>query len=110
VDLRKSTRELGGVQRRAGRHRTLQRNILQVLNRELGADFDLMAFSIAPLREHLHRIEMHLVSARDRGDDPRDRPDPLTRGETIRANQLQVRSSGVQVLFEAAGLELEVAH
>jgi L-histidine N-alpha-methyltransferase len=42
------------------------RNVLSVLNRELGADFDPNAFSHrAFYARSRHRIEMHLVSARN---------------------------------------------
>ena len=42
------------------------RNVLRVLNRELGGDFDIAGFSHrAVFEETLSRIEMHLVSRRD---------------------------------------------
>jgi len=42
------------------------RNVLRVLNRELGADFDLSAFEHRAFYDRiLHRIEMHLVSTDD---------------------------------------------
>ena len=41
-------------------------NVLRVLNRELGADFDLSAFEHRAFYDRtLHRIEMHLVSTED---------------------------------------------
>jgi L-histidine N-alpha-methyltransferase len=41
-------------------------NVLRVLNRELGADFDLSAFEHRAFYDRtLHRIEMHLVSTHD---------------------------------------------
>ena len=41
-------------------------NVLRVLNRELGADFDLSAFEHRAFYDRtLHRIEMHLVSTDD---------------------------------------------
>jgi L-histidine N-alpha-methyltransferase len=41
-------------------------NVLRVLNRELGADFDLAAFEHRAFYDRaLHRIEMHLVSTDD---------------------------------------------
>ena len=88
-------------------------NCLRVLNRELGADFDLMAFSHrAFYDEHLHRIEMHLVSALDQVVTiPGIGRIPLTRGETIRSEiSCKYDRAAVQVLFEAAGLELEEWH
>jgi L-histidine N-alpha-methyltransferase len=50
----------------AGVTADFNRNILRVLNRKLGADFDPRGFSHrAVYREDRRRIEMHLVSARD---------------------------------------------
>lgn len=44
------------------------RNVLTVLNRELGADFDIDAFRHrAVWDDHRHRIEMHLVATRRTG-------------------------------------------
>ncbi len=41
-------------------------NVLRVLNRDLGADFDLAAFEHRAFYDRsLHRIEMHLVSTDD---------------------------------------------
>ena len=114
VDLRKSTRELEAAYNDVqGVTARFNRNILQVLNRELGADFDLTAFSHrAFYDEHLHRIEMHLVSARDQVVTiPEIGRIPLTRGETIRSEiSCKYDRAAVQVLFEAAGLELEEWH
>jgi uncharacterized SAM-dependent methyltransferase len=62
VDLRKPTLELEAAYNDLqGVTARFNLNILQVLNRELGADFDLAAYSHrAFYDEHLHRIEMHL--------------------------------------------------
>lgn len=50
----------------AGVTAEFNRNLLAVLNRELGADFDLSAFEHdAPFDTALERIEMHLRSTRD---------------------------------------------
>ena len=107
VDLRKSTRELEAAYNDLqGITARFNLNILQVLNRELGADFDLLAFSHrAFYDEHLHRIEMHLVSARDQVVMiPEMGGISLTRGETIRTEiSCKYDRAAVEVLFEAAG-------
>jgi len=114
VDLRKSTRELEAAYNDLqGITARFNLNILQVLNRELGADFDLLAFSHrAFYDEHLHRIEMHLVSARDQVVMiPEVGGIALTRGETIRTEiSCKYDRAAVEVLFEAAGLEVEEWH
>ncbi len=114
VDLRKPTLELEAAYNDLqGVTARFNLNILQVLNRELGADFDLAAYSHrAFYDEHLHRIEMHLVSARDQVVTiPGIGPIALTRGETIRSEiSCKYDRAAVQMLFEAAGLEIEEWH
>jgi L-histidine N-alpha-methyltransferase len=114
VDLRKNTLELEAAYNdMQGVTARFNLNILQVLNRELGADFDLSAFTHrAFYDEHLHRIEMHLVSGRDQAVTI---PDigriALTRGETIRTEiSCKYDRAAVELLFEAAGLDVAEWH
>jgi L-histidine N-alpha-methyltransferase len=114
VDLRKGTRELEAAYNDVqGVTARFNLNILQVLNRELGADFDLTAFTHrAFYDEHLHRIEMHLVSGRVQAVTI---PDigriTLSEGETIRTEiSCKYDRAAVEVLFEAAGLEIDEWH
>ena len=86
------------------------RNMLRVLNHELGADFDPMAFTHRAFYEPvLHRIEMHLVSIRDQqvtipGLDPID----FAAGETIRTEiSCKHDRQSVAQLFAAARLRIE---
>ena len=67
VDLVKPAAELlAAYDDSAGVTAEFNRNLLAVLNRELGADFDLDAFAHwAPFDVALARIEMHLRSVRD---------------------------------------------
>lgn len=88
-------------------------NMLSVMNNELGADFDVQAFTHrAFYDEHLHRIEMHLVSARDQVVTiPGIGRVSLTQGETIRTEiSCKYDRASVEVLFEAAGLEVDEWH
>jgi len=114
VDLRKNTRVLEAAYNDVqGVTARFNLNLLQVLNRELGADFDLAAYSHrAFYDEHLHRIEMHLVSERE---EVVTIPDigriAVARGETIRTEiSCKYDRAAVQMLFEAAGLEIEEWH
>jgi len=114
VDLRKNTRVLEAAYNDVqGVTARFNLNLLQVLNRELGADFDLAAYSHrAFYDEHLHRIEMHLVSEREQVVTI---PDigriAVARGETIRTEiSCKYDRAAVQMLFEAAGLEIEEWH
>ncbi len=67
VDLRKDVGTIEAAYNdEAGVTAEFNLNVLSVLNRELGADFDLTAFSHrAVYNRELHRIEMHLDSQRD---------------------------------------------
>ena len=67
VDLRKNVGTIEAAYNdEAGVTAEFNLNVLSVLNRELGADFDLTAFSHrAVYTRDLHRIEMHLDSQRD---------------------------------------------
>jgi L-histidine N-alpha-methyltransferase len=64
ADLRKEVRRLEAAYNDAdGVTAEFNRNMLRVINRELGADFDPDAFAHhAPYDTALHRVEMHLVS------------------------------------------------
>ncbi len=114
VDLRKNTRVLEAAYNDVqGVTARFNLNLLQVLNRELGADFDLAAYSHrAFYDEHLHRIEMHLVSEREQVVTI---PDigriAVALSETIRTEiSCKYDRAAVQMLFEAAGLEIEEWH
>jgi L-histidine Nalpha-methyltransferase len=66
ADLRKDVRVIETAYNDSrGVTAAFNRNVLSVLNRELGADFDLSAFSHRAFYARArHRIEMHLVSVR----------------------------------------------
>ncbi len=86
------------------------RNMLRVLNRELGADFDLDAFEHRAFYERdAHRIEMHLVSQRGQSvqvpgiGEVRFEP-----GETLRTEiSCKYDVASIRALFAAAGLRLD---
>jgi L-histidine N-alpha-methyltransferase len=83
------------------------RNILSVLNRELGADFVPDAFEhLAFFQEGASRIEMHLVSSRDQVVHvPGMPPVRLAKGETIRTEiSCKYDRDLLEQLFERAGL------
>jgi len=67
ADLRKDARVIEAAYNdRDGVTAEFNLNVLRVLNRELGADFDLDAFEHRAFYDRtLHRIEMHLVSTHD---------------------------------------------
>jgi L-histidine N-alpha-methyltransferase len=114
VDLRKGTRELEAAYNDVeGVTARFNLNILQVLNRELGADFDMTAFTHrAFYDEQRHRIEMHLVSTREQVVTiPDIGAIPLSRGESIRTEiSCKYDRAAVEMLFDAAGLEIEEWH
>ena len=72
------------------------RNSLRVLNRELGADFDLDAFSYIPFWDaHMERMDLRLRSETpQRVDDPGRRPRPRPRGRRGDPGWRSRRSSG----------------
>jgi L-histidine N-alpha-methyltransferase len=84
--------------------------MLRVLNRELGADFDVASFAhrafYSPDR---HRIEMHLVSTREQVVHiPRVGDVRLDRGETIRTEiSCKYDRPSVRRLLRASRLRLE---
>lgn len=67
ADLRKDPRVIERAYNDAqGVTEEFNRNVLRVVNRELGADFDLSRFEHRAFYDRtLHRIEMHLVSVDD---------------------------------------------
>ncbi len=114
VDLHKETRQLEAAYNDArGVTARFNLNLLRVLNRELGTDFDLAAFSHRAIYdERLRRIEMHLVSGRDQVVTiPGHGRIPLALGETIRSEiSCKYDRESVEMLFAAAGLTVEEWH
>lgn len=85
------------------------RNMLSVLNRELGADFDADAFEHrAFFDDAASRIEMHLVSVRDQVVRiPGMSSVRLARGESIRTEiSCKYERGMVEGLFDRAGLTM----
>ena len=85
------------------------RNMLRVLNHELGADFDPEAFEHrAFFADEASRIEMHLVSKRDQvAHIPGMGPVRLARGESIRTEiSCKYERSALEELLERAGLRV----
>jgi L-histidine Nalpha-methyltransferase len=84
-------------------------NVLRVINRELGADFDLSRFEHrAFYNKERHRIEMHLVST---GEQSVNIPDvgvvDFTDGESIRTElSHKYDRTAIESMFGVAGLEL----
>ena len=111
TDLRKQKRVVEAAYNDArGVTAAFNRNMLRVLNRELGADFDVSSFAHrAFYSTERHRIEMHLVSAREQivhiplvGDVH------LANGETIRTEiSCKYDRPSVRRLLRAASLKLE---
>ena len=86
------------------------RNMLRVLNHELGADFDLASFTHRAFYDReAHRIEMHLISTRHQAVDvPGIGEVRFARGESIRTEiSCKYDISSLSTLFSGAGLELE---
>ena len=86
------------------------RNMLRVLNHELGADFDPEAFSHRAFYEPVaHRIEMHLVSLRPQQVRvPGMGPVSFAAGETLRTEiSCKHDRASVATLFQPAGLRIE---
>ena len=111
VDLRKDTARIEAAYNDArGVTAEFNRNMLLVLNHELGADFEPMAFDhLAFYETGAHRIEMHLVAR-----DPQMVTIPgigvvrFRAGESLRTEiSCKHDRESVAQLFEAAGLELE---
>lgn len=111
VDLRKSRDRLEAAYNDArGITAEFNRNILRVLNRELGADFDPESFEHrAFYSAERHRIEMHLVSAKDQEVTiPGAGRFRFREGESIRTEiSRKYDRASVAELFAGAGLELD---
>jgi L-histidine N-alpha-methyltransferase len=111
VDLRKDVCRIEAAYNDSrGITAEFNRNMLLVLNHELGADFDPQAFEHRAFYDQVaHRIEMHLVSLRDQQVSiPGLDPVRLARGESIRTEiSTKYDRQSVAELFEAAGLRIE---
>jgi L-histidine N-alpha-methyltransferase len=111
VDLRKDVRRIEQAYNDSqGITAEFNRNMLLVLNHELGADFDPQAFEHRAFYDMVaHRIEMHLVSTRDqRVTIPGLDPIALAKGESIRTEiSTKYDRASVAELFDAAGLRIE---
>ncbi|HEX7239411.1 MAG TPA: L-histidine N(alpha)-methyltransferase [Longimicrobiaceae bacterium] len=110
VDLRKDPARVEAAYNDArGVTAEFNRNMLRVLNREAGADFDPEAFEHrAFYNREEHRIEMHLVSSRPQTVSvPGIGPVRLVEGESIRTEISCKHDRGsVTALLGAAGLEV----
>jgi L-histidine N-alpha-methyltransferase len=110
VDLRKDVAMLEAAYNDArGVTAEFNLNLLRVVNRRFGADFDLHAFrhrAVYDAREH--RMEMHLVSTRPQSVRiPGAREYALREGETIRTEiSCKYDRASVEEMFAAAGLAL----
>jgi L-histidine N-alpha-methyltransferase len=111
ADLRKDPAVIEAAYNdRAGVTAEFNLNVLRVLNRELGADFDLSSFRHRAVYDrNLHRIEMHLDSDREQiVVIPDIGPVSFSRGESIRTElSCKYDKATVNELFEAAGLRLD---
>jgi L-histidine N-alpha-methyltransferase len=111
VDLRKDVARVEAAYNDArGVTAEFNRNMLLVLNHELGADFDPSAFDHLAFYEPVaHRIEMHLVSRRAQVVTvPGLGAIGFDAGESLRTEiSCKHDRESVAQLFEAAGLELE---
>ena len=111
ADLRKKRRVVEAAYNDArGVTAAFNRNMLRVLNRELGADFDVASFGhrafYSPER---HRIEMHLVSSREQVVHiPQVGEVRLASGETIRTEiSCKYDRPSVRRLLRASRLRLQ---
>jgi L-histidine N-alpha-methyltransferase len=94
----------------AGITREFNLNVLRVINRELGADFDVDAFRHrAFYHRDRHRIEMHLDSVTDQiVSIPQLGEIPLAEGESIRTElSFKYDRPAIGGLFRRAGLCLD---
>jgi L-histidine N-alpha-methyltransferase len=111
VDLKKEIARLEAAYNdRAGVTAAFNRNMLHVLNRELGADFDAGAFEHRAFYDAAEeRIEMHLVSrVAQRVTIPAVGVYAFRPGESIRTEiSCKYDRARVEALFGAAGLTLE---
>lgn len=111
VDLRKDVGRIEAAYNdSAGVTAEFNRNMLLVLNHELGADFDPLAFEHWAFYEGVaHRIEMHLVSKHaQRVTIPGVGEVAFAKGESIRTEiSTKYDRASVAELFDAAGLRIE---
>jgi len=111
VDLRKDVARIEAAYNDSrGVTAEFNRNMLRVLNHELGAEFDPMAFEHRAFYDRAgHRIEMHLVSRRaQRVMIPGIGEVPFAAGETLRTEiSAKFDRASVAELFAAAGLAIE---
>jgi L-histidine N-alpha-methyltransferase len=111
VDLRKDVARIEAAYNDArGVTAEFNRNMLLVLNYELGADFDPLAFDHRAFYEsEAHRIEMHLVARETQlVTVPGIGVVRFEAGESLRTEiSCKHDRESVAQLFEAAGLELE---
>jgi L-histidine Nalpha-methyltransferase len=111
VDLRKDIARIEAAYNDSqGITAEFNRNMLLVLNHELGADFDPGAFEHRAFYDTVaHRIEMHLVSVRDQVVTiPGLDPVAFSAGESIRTEiSTKYDRGSVAALFAAAGLRIE---
>ena len=112
VDLRKEIAKIElAYNDSQGVTAAFNRNMLLVLNHELGSDFNPDLFQHLAVYEPVtHRIEMHLVSALDQEVRiPGIGQIFLVRGESIRTEiSCKYDRQSVAELFEPAGLRIEV--
>ncbi len=111
VDLRKDIGRIEAAYNDSqGITAEFNRNMLLVLNHELGANFDPAAFEHRAFYDRVaHRIEMHLVSMRDQTVTiPELEPVRFAAGESIRTEiSTKYDRESVASLFAAAGLRIE---
>ncbi|MGH7512990.1 MAG: L-histidine N(alpha)-methyltransferase [Gemmatimonadales bacterium] len=111
VDLRKDIGRIEAAYNDSqGVTAAFNKNMLLVLNHELGADFDPDAFEHRAFYDTVtHRIEMHLVSTRDQVVAvPGLEPIAFPAGESIRTEiSTKYDRKSVAALFDAAGLRIE---
>jgi L-histidine N-alpha-methyltransferase len=111
VDLRKDPARIEAAYNDArGVTAEFNRNMLRVLNREAGADFDADAFEHRAFYNRAdHRIEMHLVApAAQTVHVPGVGPVRLSAGESIRTEiSCKHDRASVADMFAAAGLAVE---
>jgi L-histidine N-alpha-methyltransferase len=112
VDLRKDVRRIEAAYNDSrGVTAAFNRNMLLVLNHELGANFDAGTFEhLAFYEPASHRIEMHLVSAIDQEVRvPGIGLVSFVAGESIRTEiSCKHDRKSVAELFAAAGLRTEI--
>jgi L-histidine N-alpha-methyltransferase len=110
VDLRKDIARIEAAYNDSrGVTAAFNRNMLLVLNHELGADFDPEAFAHRAFYDTVsHRIEMHLVATRDQiVAIPGLEPIRFAAGESIRTEiSTKYDRESVATLFDAAELRI----